>query len=240
MRFRIASLAAILSGLLSLALISVFSPAAFAQPANVSIVDGHWTSEGQPLFIYTGAAELPQLCDEGGGCAKGGSFAPLPAWGRPPDEGSWSVVDIGSHGRQWAYRGSPLYTRNGDWTPAIADVQVNWRKAPAIEAEATPAPIFDVRDSAVTVQPVRLKGDPPKYPSASLRQREQGSTDSSMCIDPEGRPQYLITTVSTGFPRLDAATRNWFWRFVRFSPALAGDKPVTVCGFIFSFDWKIP
>jgi predicted lipoprotein with Yx(FWY)xxD motif len=238
MRFRIASLAAVLAASLSLALSPVST--ASAQPANVTAVDGYWVSEGQPLFLYTGPAEVPQLCDEGGGCARGGSFTPFPAWGRPPDEGNWTVVDIGAHGRQWAYRGSPLYTRNGEWNDAVASAQVNWRKAAAIEVEASPSPIHDAKDPLVTVQPVRLKGDPPRYPSASLRQREQGSTNSSMCIDAEGRPQYVMTEMSTGHTRLDAATRNWFWRFVSFTPGKAGDKPVTVCGFTFSFDWKIP
>jgi predicted lipoprotein with Yx(FWY)xxD motif len=241
MRFRIAAVGAVLSALLSLALSCLFSPAAFAQPANVAPVDGYLVAEGQPLFIYTGTADVPQLCDEGGGCAKGGSFTPFPAWGRPPDEGVWTVVDIGAHGRQWAYRGSPLYTRNGEWTDAVAKEQVNWRKAPAIEAtEGSPIPVLDAKDPSITVQPARLKGDPPKYPSASLRQREQGSTTSSMCIDAEGRPQYLATAVSTGFARLDAATRNWFWRYVRFTPAQVGEKPVMICNFTFSFDWKIP
>jgi predicted lipoprotein with Yx(FWY)xxD motif len=240
MRFRIASLAAVLSALLSLALSVGLSPVASAQPANMSVVEGHWATEGQPLFIYTGTAEVPQLCDEGGGCAKGGSFTPFAAWGRPPDEGNWTVVDIGAHGRQWAYRGSPLYTRNGDWNEAVANAQVNWRLAPAIEAESTATPILDVKDPSITVQPVRLKGDAPKYPSSSLRKREQGSTDSSMCIDTDGRPQYVATAMSTGFPGLDAATRNWFWRYVRYAPAQAGGKPVTVCGFSLSFDWKLP
>src|SRR5690349_9508834 len=131
MRFRIASVAAAqsacLGACLSLALLLGLSPAAAAQPANVTVVNGHLEAEGQALFIYTGTAEVPQLCDEGGGCAKGGSFAPFPAWGRPPDEGNWTVVDIGAHGRQWAYRGSPLYTREGVWNAAVADVQFNWR-----------------------------------------------------------------------------------------------------------------
>jgi len=232
MRFRNLAFAIALAGLCPCA--------AWAQPATITAADGVWkTADGEALFVYTGPAEAPPLCDEEA-CAGGAGWSPLPAYGRTPAQPEWTVVNIATHGRQWSYRGSPLYTRNGAWTDKIAASQPNWRPAVVLQADAAATPLLDAKDPSITAQPARLKGDTPQYPSPSLRTRETGYTEASLCIDTQGYPQYVTTKVTSGFPRLDAATRVWLWRSVRFTPAMVGDKAVAICGFAISSDWKLP
>lgn len=237
MRFRATVLA------VALAMVSYIAvmPSAWAQPAGVAAAEGVWKSpEGKTLFVYTGNQPLPPLCDQDA-CAGGGGWAPFPAWGRPPDGAEWSIVSIGAHGRQWAFRGSPLYTRNGAWDAKIATTQApNWRAASALQDGFITPRVLDLRDPLITVQPTRLQGPPPDYPTPSLRAREAGSTTASLCIDADGVPQYVATNASTGFPRLDAVTRVWIWRSVRFTPAMAGDQRVAVCNFLINSDWQLP
>ena len=237
MRFRATVLAIAVAVGFSIAAI----PSAGAQPAGVEAADGVWKSpEGKTLFVYTGNQAVPPLCDQEA-CAGGGGWAPFPAWGKPPDGAEWTIVNIGAHGRQWAFRGNPLYTRNGVWDAKVAAAQGNnWRTATALQDGMTSARVLELRDPSITVQPTRLQGPPPEYPSASLRAKEAGSTTASFCIDTDGVPQYVATSATAGFARLDAATRTWIWRYVRFTPAMAGDQRVAVCNVLINSDWKLP
>jgi predicted lipoprotein with Yx(FWY)xxD motif len=237
MRFRATALAIALALVYHIAVL----PSAWAQPAGVVAADGVWKSpDGRTLFVYTGQQAVPPLCDQEA-CAGGGGWAPFPAWGKPPDGPEWTIVSIGALGRQWAFRGSPLYTRNGAWDAKVATAQASsWRAASALQDGVAPARVLDLRDPSITVQPTRLQGPPPEYPTGSLRAKEGGSTTASFCIDADGVPQYVATAKSAGFPRLDAATRIWVWRSVRFTPAMAGDQRVAVCNFTIDSDWKLP
>lgn len=64
------------------------------------------------------------------------------------------------------------------------------------------------------------------YPAASRRIGEEGVVEARYTVDLSGRARGCSVTVSSGFPRLDAATCERIERRFRFAPARRGDAAV--------------
>lgn len=78
------------------------------------------------------------------------------------------------------------------------------------------------------------------YPSASLRNEEQGNVAIAFEIDTQGKVQNCRVTKSSGFPALDDATCKLVTRRGKYSPALdASGSPIASSGNL-RFSWRIP
>lgn len=74
-----------------------------------------------------------------------------------------------------------------------------------------------------------LSANPPRYPTESRRQREQGTVVLALTLDVDGRVANISVARSSGHSRLDdaalRAVRKWRW-----APTLQGGQPVMVRG----------
>ncbi len=82
---------------------------------------------------------------------------------------------------------------------------------------------------AAVVQPKRLLGVAPAYPSASFRCRERGKVVITYCVSPEGKVENVLVISSSGFARLDNAVLAWADRD-RHTPGTVNGKPSLFCG----------
>lgn len=74
-----------------------------------------------------------------------------------------------------------------------------------------------------------ISGNPPRYPTESRRQREQGTVVLALMLGVDGRVENISVARSSGHSRLDdaalRAVRKWRW-----APTLQGGQPVMVRG----------
>jgi TonB family protein len=110
-------------------------------------------------------------------------------------------------------------------------------EAPALGQEV----LRDVADPSITKKP-RL--DPKlayafEYPAQLLRARVQGDVSLKMCVSERGAVTSLELTHSSGNAELDVHTLSTVGK-VRILPAEADGVKVAVCGFRFSYQWRLP
>ena len=110
--------------------------------------------------------------------------------------------------------------------------------APAPVPAPKPAPAPTPVVSHPLVRPTILPGDAPRYPSASIRAGEEGSTSLSVCIDNRGRVASARVESSSGFSRLDDAALKWV-RKARFKPANRSGQPEAYCGHTVVYKWNL-
>lgn len=102
------------------------------------------------------------------------------------------------------------------------------------------APPIDVSDPSVTEKP-KLdleRTHTPDYPLTALRAGQEGETRLNVCVDARGKVLTSRTAASSGHAVLDEAAHTWVFR-APFIPARAGDKPVAVCGYEFTYVWSL-
>lgn len=107
------------------ALLLTGNAASFAQytplvPNNVRTrkVDGkllYVDAQGMTLYTYDRDSHFQSTCN--GQCAK--TWPPLPARSEH-NHGSWAIMTRSDGGKQWAYRGKPVYTFAQDKVPGDA------------------------------------------------------------------------------------------------------------------------
>ncbi len=91
---------------------SSFASMALAYPAKMQ--DGVLTNDaGMTLYTFDKDAGGKSACN--GPCA--GNWPPLMATGDAKASGEWSIVTRDDGGKQWAYKGKPLYTWSKDAKP---------------------------------------------------------------------------------------------------------------------------
>lgn len=115
----------ILAGAAAVAALA-FAGAAFAQPDNVEVQDGHLvTTDGMALYTFARDTK-----DSGASACSGGCVARWPvleASDDATDDGDWTVITRDDGSKQWAYKGWPLYMYADDTAgePATG-VSDNW------------------------------------------------------------------------------------------------------------------
>ena len=78
------------------------------------------------------------------------------------------------------------------------------------------------------------------YPSASIRNEEQGTAGFRLTVDANGRVSGCTITSSTGHPRLDSETCRLITRRARFRPALDAAGNEISGTYTSSIRWQIP
>jgi predicted lipoprotein with Yx(FWY)xxD motif len=96
-------------------LLSAYASIGMAQmPAGVKAADGVLTnSAGMTLYTFDKDAGGKSACN--GPCA--GNWPPLMATGDVKAMGDWTIITRDDGGKQWAYKGMPLYTWVKDTRP---------------------------------------------------------------------------------------------------------------------------
>ena len=123
--------------------------------------------------------------------------------------------------------------------PTLAQQAPSEPRAPSACPQATetlyrpplPTPGFVPRPpaGATVVEPRRLLGATPGYPSASKRCREQGKVTITYCVTAEGEVENVQVIISSGFARLDNAILAWATRD-RHTPGAVNGRPRLYCG----------
>jgi predicted lipoprotein with Yx(FWY)xxD motif len=102
--------------LLSLAaglLVVAFSASAQTAPA-MKAADGTWTdAKGMTLYVFDRDAGGKSACN--GPCAT--NWPPLMVATGGAASGDWTIITRDDGGKQWAYKGKPLYTWGKDAKP---------------------------------------------------------------------------------------------------------------------------
>ena len=114
--------------------------------------------------------------------------------------------------------------------PALADEYVDERPAFFLEWKGGDLPGLTQRPS------VDRTSELPEYPSASRRNREQGTTVLNACVTTDGRLVDVHLAQSSGYSRLDEATVMWAKR-AKYKPAMFGDEALAVCNFRLEWVW---
>lgn len=126
--------------------------------------------------------------------------------------------------------------------PTVAPRPVVPRPAPPPPAPPPPPP----PPPPSQAQPAQPRGNAGRwvttndYPSASLRNEEQGSASFRLSIGADGRVTNCTITSSTGFSRLDSETCRQLTRRARFSPALDNAGNPTTGSYSSTIRWEIP
>lgn len=123
--------------------------------------------------------------------------------------------------------------------PTIAAVPV--APPPVITPTAPPAP---------PVPQIAVKGTPKgnfqalmtteDYPSASLRNNEEGTVSYRLAVGPDGKVTGCDITQSSGFPALDQTSCRLLQRRARFNPAKGTDGQPMAFSYPGRFTWRIP
>ncbi len=122
--------------------------------------------------------------------------------------------------------------------PTIAPPPPAPRPSPPPPAPPPPPP-----SQAQAAQP---RGNPGRwvtnadYPSASIRNEEQGTASFTLTIGTNGRVTNCQITSSTGYSRLDSETCRQLTRRARFEPALDSAGNPTTGTYSSSIRWQIP
>ena len=99
------------AGLVAVAVLAM-SGAAWASPPGVTEKDGSFVSpDGKPLYTFAND-RTPGKSACNSACAT--AWPPLAAATGATDDGDWTVITRDDGGKQWAYKGKPLYTYRVD------------------------------------------------------------------------------------------------------------------------------
>jgi len=109
--------AAIVAGILAICVGAALAQTAPAKTADTAKGKALVDAKGMTLYIFDRDATGKSNCD--GACAT--KWPPLKAAADAKPSGDWTVVTRDDGGKQWAYKGKPLYlfakdTRPGDVT----------------------------------------------------------------------------------------------------------------------------
>lgn len=117
---------------------------------------------------------------------------------------------------------------------------------PPVPAPPPPAPPPPPPPPPSQAQAAQPRGNPGRwvtnadYPSASIRNEEQGTASFRLTIGTNGRVTNCQITSSTGFSRLDNETCRQLQRRARFRPALDDAGNPTTGSYSSSIRWEIP
>ncbi len=117
----------------------------------------------------------------------------------------------------------PLAVTSQPVAPAPPSTQ-----APAATPTPAPAPVAgpEAPVTAPSFSAKHLDNPPPRYPTESRRAREEGTVILKVLVSPDGRPEDIQVSKSSGYERLDkaalSAVRKW-----RFVPARQADAAVS-------------
>ncbi len=96
------------------AVLATSIPAAAQSAAANKAADGTWTNAaGMTLYVFDRDAGGKSACN--GPCAA--NWPPLMVTGSGGASGDWTVIVRDDGGKQWAYKGKPLYTWSKDAKP---------------------------------------------------------------------------------------------------------------------------
>jgi predicted lipoprotein with Yx(FWY)xxD motif len=112
----------VIVGLVAVAGVALMNGAAFAaeppwSPVEVSVVEngkGGYTftnDHGLPFYVSGKDKKGEALCDDS---CTGLTWLPVWARGRSQPMGDWTIVIRPDTSKQWAYKGVPIYSYNGD------------------------------------------------------------------------------------------------------------------------------
>jgi predicted lipoprotein with Yx(FWY)xxD motif len=108
--------------LMSAAFLILGAATAFAQSAPASPADtakGKALVDGKSMTLYTFDRDTAGTSNCNGVCAA--NWPPLAAAADSKPSGQWTVITRGDGGKQWAYKGKPLYTFSKDAKPGEAN-----------------------------------------------------------------------------------------------------------------------
>jgi len=104
---------AIAAGILSISIAAALAQAAPAKTADTSKGKALVDDKGMTLYIFDRDSSGKSNCN--GQCAT--NWPPLQAATDAKASGDWTVVTRDDGGKQWAYKGKPLYLWNKDTKP---------------------------------------------------------------------------------------------------------------------------
>jgi TonB family protein len=182
------------------------------------------------------------------------NWLPLEAPPEAVDRQDWTVVQAPDGVRMWAYGvyKHPVYVEDLNAPPptpppnqsaALLSPAMSSISAVSLPPELTLIALndgaYDMYDPAITALPQRAPGwQTPEYPPASLRAREQGWVTAQICVGPTGGVTSHAVAVSSGYPRLDEATKVWLSTLM-FIPGKVNGAPAEICGYTFDFEWTV-
>ena len=103
----------VLAMLMAMLLATSLTAVAQSAPATKA-ADGTWTNAaGMTLYVFDRDAGGKSACN--GPCAT--NWPPLMVTGSGGASGDWTVIVRDDGGKQWAYKGKPLYTWSKDAKP---------------------------------------------------------------------------------------------------------------------------
>ena len=108
--------------LMSAALLLFGAATAFAQSAPASAADtakGKALVDGKSMTLYIFDRDTAGMSNCSGQCAV--NWPPFLAAAGDKGTGQWSVIARSDGGKQWAYKGKPLYTFGKDTKPGEAN-----------------------------------------------------------------------------------------------------------------------
>jgi len=106
------------------------------------------------------------------------------------------------------------------------------RRDPIILASDTIIP------KPVRTRPVLIKDEPPPYPLAEIRKKNEGDTTLDVCVAASGRVTSASIAGSSGHPVLDNAALKWV-RSVRFTPGRLDGVAQAFCGHEVIYEWNL-
>ena len=101
------------SFMLSIAAIATVVTVAFAQMAPTKTGDSATNDKGMTLYVFDKDSGGKSACN--GPCAA--SWPPLMAVASEKPMGDYTIITRDDGGKQWAYKGRPLYTWKNDTKP---------------------------------------------------------------------------------------------------------------------------
>lgn len=107
--------------------------------------------------------------------------------------------------------------------PSTTAPAITTPAAPAAAPAATPAPAAPAVRTGAAIQPGAYCAKP-DYPSASRRLEEEGTVALKFLIDTDGKVLKTEVEKSSGYPRLDEASRNALSK-CQFRPGTVDGKP---------------
>lgn len=132
--------------------------------------------------------------------------------------------------------------------PPIVAPPTNVAPPPMVVASPPPVVAPPPPPSPPVIQPVRAtpRGQPQSwassddYPSASLRNNEEGTVRYRLDVGPDGKVAACTVTSSSGHPALDQTTCRVLQRRARFNPAKDSSGQAVASVFSSSVRWQIP
>jgi protein TonB len=92
--------------------------------------------------------------------------------------------------------------------------------------------------AAVRIAAKMLPAASPPYPPSVIREKKQGDSGLTVCVDANGRVSSATLASSSGSDKLDEAALKWV-RNSRFKPATVDGAPQPVCGHSVVYEWRL-